>query len=56
MRSARALVATDPRQFGRAAGWRRDFCRDDGWSLSDDVRLFGSTFVAGFLFVSILIG
>ena len=56
MRSARALVATDPRQFGRASGWRRGICGEPGRSVSDEIKLFGSTFVAGFLFVSILIG
>ena len=51
MRTPRALVATDPRRFGRAV------CASvDRRSLSDDARLFAATFVAGFLFVSIVIG
>ena len=51
MRTTRALVATDPRCFGRAV-----CAHADGRSLSDDARLFTATFAAGFLFVSILIG
>ncbi|HET9810730.1 MAG TPA: hypothetical protein VFP53_03425 [Sphingomicrobium sp.] len=49
MRSARAAIAADPRLFGRALP------RDRRWTLLDDLWLFGSTFAAGFVFVSILI-
>ena len=51
MHTPRALVASDPRSFGRAAA-----IDCDTRSLADDARLFAATFVAGFLFVSILIG
>jgi len=50
MRTSRALVASDPLLFGRAAP-----AFDNGWSLSKDLQLFAATFAAGFLFVSILI-
>ena len=55
MQLARPARAPDPRRFGRrpaalaAAAVERP-------ALSDDFKLFALTFVAGFLFVSILIG
>jgi hypothetical protein len=55
MRSARAVIAADPRLFGRADPRQLEPLPEDGWMLSDDLKLFGSTFAAGFLFVSILI-
>ena len=51
MRTPRALVASDPRSFGRAVA-----IAGDSRSLADDARLFATTFAAGFIFVSILIG
>ena len=51
MRTPRALVASDPRGFGRAVA-----IAGDGRTLADDARLFAATFAAGFIFVSILIG
>jgi hypothetical protein len=54
MQLARPAFAVDPRQFGRG----RTF---EVWapaapsSISAEVKLFATTFVAGFLFVSILI-
>ena len=56
MRTSRALVAADPRQFGRARAWQLADGADERRALCDDARLFASTFAAGFLFVSILIG
>jgi hypothetical protein len=56
MQLVRPLVAANPRLFGRGP------VRDLGAravadaSLSDDIKLFATTFLAGFLFVSILIG
>ena len=56
MQFVRPIVASHPRLFGRGP------VRDAGtravsdFSLSDDVKLFAMTFLAGFLFVSILIG
>lgn len=56
MRTSRALVAADPTRFGRARLWQLAAAEDDlAWSVPDDLKLFGSTFFAGFLFVSILI-
>lgn len=51
MRTPRALVAIDPRSFGRAAA-----IDGGGRTLADDARLFAATFAAGFIFVSILVG
>lgn len=56
MRSARAVIAADPRLFGRAGRLQLDPLPEAGSTISDDLKLFGSTFAAGFLFVSILIG
>lgn len=57
MQLVRPAVATDPRAFGRA------MFREHGKvpanhsaALSDDLKLFAFTFLAGFVFVSILIG
>jgi hypothetical protein len=55
MQLYRPLVATHPCSFGRgrshivarSAAWP--------WQLSEDVKLFATTFVIGFVFVSILI-
>ncbi|HEU5482817.1 MAG TPA: hypothetical protein VFU80_07000 [Sphingomicrobium sp.] len=55
MRSARALVATNPLDFGRGPAWVFQAAKARGWTLSDEARLFTCTFAAGFLFVSILI-
>ena len=54
MRAAKAAIAVDPRAFGRRV------CAPDAASvpatpLGADLRLFATTFVAGFLFVSILL-
>ena len=56
MQLQRPAFALDPRFFGR--GPQRDFGNAGihRSRVSDDVRLFATTFVAGFLFVSILIG
>jgi hypothetical protein len=55
MHGARAVIAADPRLFGRAEARHFEPLPERGWTLSDDVKLFASTFAAGFLFVSILI-
>jgi hypothetical protein len=54
MRAVKAAIAVDPRAFGRRV------CAPDAAfvpaaPLSADVKLFATTFVAGFLFVSILL-
>jgi hypothetical protein len=54
MQFTRPAIATDPRRFGR--GVRRVASTGPSApSLSDDFRLFAITFLAGFLFVSILL-
>ncbi|MGN6154440.1 MAG: hypothetical protein ACTHN4_01745 [Sphingomicrobium sp.] len=55
MAHARAVIALDPRHFGRGRVRIVEQRNESGWSLSDDVKLFATTFAAGFLFVSILI-
>jgi hypothetical protein len=55
MQLARPAIALDPRRFGRRAIALADAVRVEP-AFNDDVRLFALTFVAGFLFVSILIG
>jgi hypothetical protein len=55
MRTPRALVATDPTSFGRGRLFVAAEAKEQGWGLSDDARLFATTFVGGFLFVSILV-
>jgi hypothetical protein len=51
----RSTAAVDPRRFGRATLRILAIPPEGGWRLGDDVKLFATTFVAGFLFVSILI-
>ena len=56
MHLARPVIALNPRLFGR--GPARDVAapKEPAPALSEDLKLFATTFVAGFLFVSILIG
>jgi hypothetical protein len=54
MQLARPAFAADPRSFGRAR-FRALCAAPPSASLSDDLKLFATTFLAGFLFVSILI-
>jgi hypothetical protein len=54
MRFVRPAIAADPRHFGR--GLRRVLSTGTPANrLSDDFKLFATTFVTGFLFVSILL-
>ena len=54
MQFTRPAIAADPRRFGR--GVRRVLSAGSSApGLSDDFKLFATTFVAGFLFVSILL-
>jgi hypothetical protein len=54
MQLARRIVAADPRIFGR--GPKRLLEAAPAASrINDDLKLFATTFVAGFVFVSILI-
>ena len=47
-------IARDPRRFGRSAP-RVCALAAPQVSISDDLRLFATTFAAGFLFISVLI-
>jgi hypothetical protein len=50
------VIALDPRLFGRRfPGFILGSPEEPGWAISDDLKLFASTFAAGFLFVSVLI-
>jgi hypothetical protein len=52
---ARSVVAANPKAFGR--GPVRDVGEPEQPArISDDLRLFAATFLAGFIFVSVLIG
>jgi hypothetical protein len=53
MQLARPAFAADPRSFGRSR--LRALRAAPATGLSDDFKLFATTFAAGFLFVSILI-
>jgi hypothetical protein len=57
MQLARPVFAPHPGLFGR--GRVRELSAQPaaaGWSVSSDVKLFATTFLAGFVFVSVLIG
>jgi hypothetical protein len=55
MQLVRPAIAMDPRYFGRGRFWDLSVSPETRAAISDDVKLFATTFVAGFLFVSILI-
>ena len=54
MRASKAAIAIDPRAFGRRI-YVHDTRPASQPSLSGDLKLFASTFIAGFLFVSIFL-
>jgi hypothetical protein len=54
MQLARPSFAMDPKLFGRGRRWV--LALPESASISSDVKLFATTFAAGFLVVSILIG
>lgn len=56
MQIFRPLFAAHPTSFGRAPARLLDTPAATMSGLSDDLKLFAATFLAGFLFVSILIG
>jgi hypothetical protein len=55
MQLARPAFALDPRRFGRGRA-RILGVEEAGSTIGPDLKLFATTFVAGFLVVSILIG
>jgi hypothetical protein len=56
MQLVRSVVAANPRLFGRGPVRELESPPAPAPILSDDAKLFAATFIAGFLFVSILIG
>jgi hypothetical protein len=54
MQLARRIVAADPRIFGRGPKRLLEAAPAES-RINDDIKLFTMTFVAGFVFVSILI-
>ena len=55
MRTTRQAIALDPRLFGRRPQAAAVEAPESIGAFSDDLRLFGITFTAGFLFVSVLL-
>ena len=49
----RPAIALDPRRFGRRLPRLRD--QEVSPAIVEDLKLFGTTFAVGFLFVSVLI-
>jgi len=56
MQLARPTFALDPRLFGKGRTRELRSPPAAGPMLSEDLKLFATTFAAGFVFVSILIG
>jgi hypothetical protein len=56
MQLARPAFALDPRLFGRGRVRELGTAPTTPAALGDDLKLFATTFVAGFLVISILIG
>jgi hypothetical protein len=56
MRLVRPAFAMHPRRFGRGRARVFAMPAPPAWGLSDEFKLFATTFVVGFVFVSILIG
>ena len=55
MQLARPTIALDPKSFGKRSVRKVPSAATAGSTLADDVKLFAATFLAGFVFVSILI-
>jgi len=55
MHQLRPMIAAHPMHFGRGRTWLLEVISAPA-RMSDDVKLFAATFLAGFLFVSVLIG
>jgi hypothetical protein len=56
MQFVRPVFAAHPRRFARGRARILAMPVESASTLSDDLKLFTTTFLAGFLFVSILIG
>ena len=55
MQFVRPILAANPRLFGRGPAREIEPPDEPAMRLSDDLKLFAVTFLAGFLFVSIFI-
>lgn len=55
MQNFRPAFALHPRRFGRGPVRAMSSQAGPTWTLSDDLKLFATTFIAGFVFVTILI-
>jgi hypothetical protein len=55
MQLTRPAFARHPRVFGRGRPRNIERPAEESFELSDDLKLFASTFLIGFLFVSVLI-
>lgn len=56
MQSCRPAFAPHPTRFGRGPARVMDQPAKPGALLAGDIKLFAATFIAGFVFVSIVIG
>ena len=54
MSNVRSAIALSTRGFGRGPAWLPDVPRVEA-PISGDLRLFATTFLAGFVFVSMLL-
>ncbi len=55
MQLARPAIAQHPFRFGRGVARRDHQPALPGWELSPDLKLFATTFMAGFVVVSVLL-
>jgi len=55
MQLARPASAIHPRRFGRGPSRTVEPTRPAAAGLGDDIKLFATTFAAGFIFVSVLL-
>jgi hypothetical protein len=55
MQLARPAIAVDPRRFGRGQARGPEPARVPTSNFGSDLKLFATTFICGFVFVSILI-
>jgi hypothetical protein len=56
MQLARPAIAVDPRLFGRGRARDAGPVQNPASGVAADLKLFAVTFLAGFVFVSVLIG
>ena len=56
MQLARPAFAAHPRHFGRGPRKLLEPAGDVSRGIGDDIKLFATTFAAGFVFVSVLLG